>query len=127
VGGKHLLLLLQHARYFLLEGEELLLVVAPHRPLHSVDVLPHLLLILTCDDVLHLDLFLDPVGLLCRSDAFRCRDGLLYRLSSILILFWLFGNLLDLPDLFYLFYFLRYFFWWSLSGLWRLFLLSRNI
>lgn len=105
MGREDLFLLFQHACYLLLEGEELLLVFATHRSLHSADVLSDLFLVLVADYVLNLYLFLDLVGLFCRGYGLRRWGGLFDGIGSILffVLFGLFlGGFLD---------FLYHFFW----------------
>lgn len=84
--GKHFLLLFEDAGHFLLEGEELLLVLSPHRSFHRADVLPHLLLVLAADYVLNLDLLLDLLSLLHCNYTLRCSNRLLYRIRTILLL-----------------------------------------
>lgn len=127
MGCEDLLLFLQHACYFFLEGEELLLVLASHCPLHRIDVFSDLFLVLVADDVLDLNLFLDLVGLFCRSYGLWWRSCFLDGVCSIL-LFVFFGLLLGK-----LFDFLDNFFWsllwdlfWWVSWLWDLLFFCYN-
>lgn len=77
-------MLLEHACYLFLEGEELLLVLASHCPLHGADVFSDLLLVLVANDVLYLDLFFDLVGLFGRRYGLWRRGCFLDRVCSIL-------------------------------------------
>lgn len=123
--GKDLLLLLKYTSHLLLEGKELLLVITTHGSLHSIDVLPHFLLILAADYVLYLNLLLNLLCLLDWSDFWR-RSGLLYGVGSVLVLVQ--QHFLNLFSVFYLFYLFRNVFrhcFGCLLRLWWLFFFER--